>query len=111
MKGGDPKRFENDLKKFRRVFRERESYDQQKLRYFYGPHYNGSYKNKHFMKFPADDTQIVQDPGKELWGKITEMITGTEHEEEFLRHMITKIKAQYNKEAKKEEQLKTLSSI
>ena len=51
------------------------------------------------MKFPADNIdESNQDPGKELWGKITEMITGTEHEEEFLRQMITKIKAHYSKE-------------
>ena len=54
MIDGDPKRFENDLKKFRKVFRARESMDMAKLKYFYGPHFNGTYKNKHFMQFSVD---------------------------------------------------------
>ena len=39
------------------------------------------------------------------------MITGTEHEEEFLRQMISKIKNHYSKEDSKEElMLRTLTS-
>ena len=62
------------------------------------------------MKFPADNVTSTQDPGKELWGKLSQMITGTEHEEEFLKDMCWKIKAHYTKEEQKEELIRTLNS-
>ena len=84
----DPRRFETDLKLFKEWFNQRDEQKKEKFQFYYGKDDHQRVAN--YMNF-SDKYHCENDASKAFWNKITEMITGPEHEAKYLRKIIQKI--------------------
>ena len=82
----DPTKFETDLKMFKEWFNQKDQQSKDKYQFYYGKDCDQKVDN--YMNF---NKKCNDDAVKVFWSKITEMITGPEHEALYLRKIIQKI--------------------